>query len=810
MNRSVQRVVLSNLAVAPSIIVQFALASCSFLFCQLPQQASGGGAPVIQGGAASLWTYAGKTGIGTSYEAYKDGEFDPTSPTGTVSKVWFSLAEGIVTETAFGLVHEAQIRDMQFLVTGSNFFDEEKRDTKSMTEYLHTDAAGRPRSLAYRIINTDKQGKYTIEKHVFTHPDRQALFMRVIFKAHENNITPFLLVNPHMKNTGNDDVAYVSSDYLNARSIEHDHYLSVKSSAPFAKVSAGFVGESDGWTDLHNDRKMDWQYDWADGGRGNVALTAQFETLSAGDVKTFDVVVGFGNSHAAAINEANATLGDGYDAVLDNYNGDGAHTGWEDYIDNLSHLPGLIPFSGDNGKQLYASALVLKALEDKTYPGALIASLSVPWGDTESADHFRTGYRAVWVRDFYQVASAFMALGDAESAKVAFDYLDTFQVEANTDGNNGGAAGWFLQKTHVDGTQEWNGVQMDQVAMPIMLGWKLWKAGALSDQEIEDAYWQTLKPAAEFLSNGGFVNFRNNQYQISSPRSQQERWEEQDGYSPSTVAAVIAGLLTAADIAKSLGDPGAADHYERKADQFEQEIENTMFTTNGVYGDDEYFIRITKDDDPNNAGPISGANGKPAFDERRVLDPGFLELVRYGVRAPTDPSILNSLDEIDDMSRPDKERVKYVFSANGNTYPGYRRYADGDGYGERTSNGARQGDHPDNRGRVWPILTGERGHYELARLKATVGTLGQPDIQALRNSYVKAMEHFGNDGLMMPEQVWDDVGNNNTYGYKAGEGTNSATPLAWSHAEYVKLLRSLKDQQVWDFYPIVSARYQQP
>jgi glucoamylase len=112
---------------------------------------------------------------------------------------------------------------------------------------------------------------------------------------------------------------------------------------------------------------------------------------------------------------------------------------------------------------------------------------------------------------------------------------------------------------------------------------------------------------------------------------------------------------------------------------------------------------------------------------------------------------------------------------------------------------------PGQRGRVWPIFTGERGHYELA-----VASLnGKPDaaaIQKIRDRYVKAMELFANDGLLIPEQVWDGIGPN-PHGYTRGEGTDSATPLAWSHAEYVKLLRSVSDGQVWDRYAPVAARY---
>jgi glucoamylase len=770
-----------------------------------PDWAAAEGAPGAPG-APSAWTYAGKQGLGTSYEAYVDKQYRGGSATGPVSRVWFSIARGIVTETASGLIDSAQIRDLQFLITGDGFFDEEKVDTNSRVSYLHTDAAGRPLSLAYRIVNEDKDGKYKIEKHVFTDPDRQALFMRVTFTANEAGITPYLLVNPHVKNTGTADIAYVSADSLSARQDE-DQYLSIRSSEPFTRTSAGFVGTSDGYSDLADNGRIDWQFPWADNGGGNVAMIAELPTMDAGSA-TFDVTVGFGSSHAAAIAEADGALSDGYQAVLDAYNGTGAAVGWEDYLADLDNLAGMRAMTNDAGKLLNASAMVLKALEDKTHAGALIASLSVPWGDSKSADDSETGYRAVWPRDFYQCAMALLALGDTETPVVAFEYLQKVQVTPSTPDNRG-ATGWFLQKTQVDGTLEWYQVQMDQTAMPIMLGWKLWKAGLLSGTELHAWYWKMLKPAAEFLANGGRIDIRDSAYEVKPPWTRMERWEEQTGYSPSTTAAVIAGLITAADIANAVGDPGAAFWYQKKADAFSAAIEPTMFTTAGTLGDGRYFLRITRNTDPNDGAAISGSNGRPALDERQVLDPGFLELVRYGVRAADDVHILESLPEIDDVSLEENLRVRYDLPCDGgDPVPGWRRYGN-DGYGERTSDGgAYVGGDTSQRGRIWPFLTGERGHYELERAKAANdGSIGHEELTALRDTYVRAMECFANEGLMLPEQVWEGVGSNDAYGFVTGEGTNGATALAWTHAEYVKLVKSFSDGQTWDVYPVVRDRY---
>jgi glucoamylase len=227
--------------------------------------------------------------------------------------------------------------------------------------------------------------------------------------------------------------------------------------------------------------------------------------------------------------------------------------GWEDYLASLTELPRLREASEDGGKLVQASALMLKVQEDRTYAGALIASLSNPWGDTVDASKPSTGYKAVWPRDFYQCAMALAALGDRQTPLAAFHYLPQVQVKATTPGNTG-VGGWFLQKTWVDGTTEWVGVQLDQTAMPIMLGWKLWKLGWLPEADLKAYYGKMIKPAADFLVDGGKVGIGWNHETITPPFTQQERWEEQGGYSPSTTAATIAGLVTAADIADLAGD----------------------------------------------------------------------------------------------------------------------------------------------------------------------------------------------------------------------------------------------------------------
>jgi len=765
-------------------------------------------------GAEPVWAFSGKTGIGTSYEPYTDGQYQGTKAN-PISKVWFSVAQGILTETMYGLIHNAQLKELQFVIVGKDFIDTEKDHTNSTIEYLHTDAQGRPLSLAYKIINKDKDGKYQIEKHIFTDPNRDSLMMKVVFTAFEDGITPYLYANPHIDNSGANDIAQVEGNALLAHTnANNSSVLTIRSDVDFVKASAGFVGTSDGLIDLADNGQLDniYQTTAADNIRvGNVALTAQYPTLNSNSY-TVNFTLGFGANKQASLDNANTTLALGYDAVLSAYLGDEKHVGWKDYISSLAPLTTMANNTTDGGKLLYASALVLKAQEDKTHAGALIASLSNPWGDTVSAKVGSTGYKAVWPRDFYQCAMAFLAMGDTQTPKVAFEYLKKVQVTENTPGYEG-TPGWFLQKTHVDGEIEWVGVQLDQTAMPIMLGWKLWQAGVLSDAEATHWYQQMLKPAADFLITGGKVKLDWNDTQINPPSTQQERWEEQAGYSPSTTAAVIAGLVAASELATLAKDKSSSD-YLNAARKLESELSTTMVTNTGAFAQNNqgetkpFYLRISPNGTPNTADKLLDNNGKTGIDQRLILDAGFLELVRYGVKNAQDPIIQNSVMLVDNTNIEDNLRVKYEFNAkDGTTIPGYRRYGN-DGYGEDTVTGlsyAEKGNTEQQRGRVWPFFTGERGHYELALAKST-GNLTPETKSQLLNTYVQGMETFANQGLMLPEQSWDGVGNATRYQYALGQGTNSATPLAWTHAEYVKLVRSMTDEQVWDHYPIVEQK----
>jgi len=748
-------------------------------------------------GRSSAWSYSGKQGIGSSYEAYINHRYSDKAPTGKVSKVWFSIAEGIITETMYGKIHEAQLRELRFVIKGSDYVAVEGVDTVSKIDYLNKDTNNRPLSPAYRVTTTDKMGRFVIIKDIFTDPDRQSLMVRVNLTTKTGPITPYIILDPSVGNTSGNDEGNASASSMSA--IESNKALSLVGSQGFVRSTVGFTDVNDGLDDVLKGHGLISPKASTKGTKGNIRLIAELKPVTG--TASHDLVIGFGSDQKAATAEAMATLKTGYKAVLANYNGQGAYVGWEDYLASLKDIKSLIPLTGDNGQLLYASALMLKVQEDRTYPGALIASLSNPWGETVYTDISATGYKAVWPRDFYQVSMALMALGDYETPKAAHLYLPTIQVNEKTKGNKGDG-GWFLQKAHVDGTPEWVGIQLDQTAMPIIMAARLHEMGILSDAEIKASYNSSLKRAADFLSHGGQIDLDWNKSRITPPYAQQERWEEQEGHSPSTTAAVISGLAVAADMAKLAGDEQGATLYLAKSREFAEKLDGRLYTTKGRLegSNGEYYLRISRSDDANNPGRQDSRNGRPDMPSDKMVDQGFIELVRYGIRAANDPKIVNSLKVIDNQALPENLRVRYDLRYGETIVPGFRRYGN-DGYGDRESGGnyAVNGKmQPDQRGRVWPIFTGERGHYELANAALKPGGVTKADIEALKATYVVGMELMANEGLMIPEQVFDGIGSNAPHDYKLGEGTNSATPLAWSHAEYIKLLRSLRDQKVWD------------
>jgi glucoamylase len=302
----------------------------------------------------------------------------------------------------------------------------------------------------------------------------------------------------------------------------------------------------------------------------------------------------------------------------------------------------------------------------------------------------------------------------------------------------------------------------------------LWSHNALGE----------FNPFGMIVQGAGFLVKR-------GPVTQQERWEENSGYSPSTLAATIAALLCASIMSRARGDVETAAFLEEHADFLEANIERWMVTESGrlVPGITRHYIRITPawigdplpDDGPGERTLVI-ANRPPGtqyeFQARDIVDAGFLQLVRFGIRRADDPIIVDSLRVVDAVLKVDTP-----FGVT------WRRY-NHDGYGEGPDGEPYEGY---GQGRAWPLLTGERGHYEL---------------QAGRDPgpYIRSMEGFATPTRLLPEQVWDQESSPTPF-LRLGRPTASATPLMWAHAEYLKLLRSALDNAVFDLIPEVAERY---
>lgn len=682
------------------------------------------------------WTHANKDGVGTAYASS--------------SRVWFTVWRGILTEIYYPTVDRPQVRDLQYLVTdGETVFHEEKRHLRSEVTRLAGHALG------YRVLNADPDERYTILKEVISDPHLPAVLQYTRLRGDARwlrRLRFFVLCAPHLGGQGWHNTAQVI-EVAGRRLLaaEGDGVaLVIGATLPFSRLSCGYVGRSDGWTDLSANLRMDWEF--AEAPDGNIALTGE---LALDGSRAFTLAIALGDT----LHHATATL---FQALGVPFSRQRAR--FEQQWDRACRK--MFPLdraSGDGGTLYHTSASLLLAHEDKMYPGALIASLSIPWGEVRG-DEGAGGYHLVWTRDMVHSATGLLAAGNTETGLRALLYLAASQ---RPDGG-------FPQNFWIDGTPQWTGIQLDEVAFPILLAWHLHRARALADV---DPYPLVLRAAAYLIRHG--------------PVTHQERWEEAAGYSPSTLAAVIAALICAAAFARERGDEATARFLEEFADFLECHIEAWTVTTEGtlVQGIPRHYIRIrpADPDDPDrnedpNTGMLTIANRPPGaprlFPAKEIVDAGFLELVRHGIRRPDDLLIVDSLQVVDALLK--------VETPLG---PAWRRY-NHDGYGQRDDGGPYLGW---GRGRAWPLLTGERGHYELA-----AGRDPRP--------FIRALEGFASQAGLLPEQVWDGADRPEQHLF-LGRPTGSAMPLMWAHAEYVKLLRSMVDGRVFDLVPEVERRY---
>ncbi|WP_254279805.1 glycoside hydrolase family 15 protein [Haloarcula marina] len=688
------------------------------------------------------WTTGEKYGVATV----------PDHAAADPSRVWATFTAGAVTEVRFPRIDLMNLRTLEFLVVDTVAGETWRTHD---TDRTSDDGVERSTTLAsedgllYEQTATPTDGDWSLAVEWVTDPAREALVGSVSFDGSDRHDLYAVARTACSHSAGADvgrrageDGAYTLAAW-DGEANDSQHVVLDDDGDPYAVAlglacAGGFdrasaLSDDDGQRLLQTGELVDGEA--ADGvvtlagrvlsGPGETTLAMGFATDRDGDAATETAV-------AAAEADYGATRTTYLDA-------------WRDYLDELE-----IPDSasdGDLSTQYRVAAMTLAAVEDKTYLGAGIASPSVPWGAAVGAiNPSDYGYNFVWARDLYQSFTALRAMGDVAGARRATEYVFEYQQDDS---------GFVPQNTFLDGRTRWGGEQLDEIAFPLVMAYQLRERHDIGFADASYDFAQ-IRASANYVANSG-------------PATAQERWEEESGYSPSTIAAEIAGLTAAASLAAAEGDRDAALRWLATADDWARNVEDWCATTTGTdeHTTTPYYVRVSDDADPDDGADRPLANGGPTLDERNVIDAGFLELVRLGVVPADDPTVENSVAVVDDTIRVD--------TPNG---PAWYRY-NGDGYGEPESGEPWQSD---GQGRLWPIFTGERGEYELRR--------GDSTTDLAPENLLTAMANFANEGRMIPEQVWDRE-DPTEYGWQFGEGTGSATPLSWSMAQFVRLAHGI-------------------
>ena len=674
-----------------------------------------------QPGLTPVWTNSAKEMVGCSL-----GQ----------ARLWYTLSRGIVNEIYYPRIDVPQLKDLGFIVAGSQGFWTEVKALDNHT--LKFARSGVP---AVEVIH--QHGRFELKLRIAPDPERDVLLIEMKLEG-DPDLRPYVLLNPHLGGTGQQNIAEISR--YRGRSVlwaEQGPFglalAAVKETQQDAigKMSAGYVGSSDGWQDFAHNGAMLWEFRKA--GPGNVALTGELPRQAI-------LALGFGSSKQSAATLAISSLLQPFEEVWERHVEEWVR--WHNQLSPCKDLPPALE------EELAVSAMVLKAHQDKSFPGAMVASLSIPWGNTKDEVG---GYHLVWPRDLVECAGALMALGAEREAHDILRYLIATQHE---DGH------WY-QNQWLGGKPYWQGIQLDEAAFPVLL------ASALVDRNLIDGIRisDMVSRALGYIARTG-------------PASDQDRWEESAGVNAFTLAVCIAALVAGAPFLDAESRAVAldlADFWNAHVEDWNAIGKSALQKRMNVSG---YYIRVAsplviKDNDllkrvVHIKNQVLGAE-YPA-DELVATD--FLQLVRFGLRRADDPLILDSLKVIDALLKVDTPSGPCWFRYNGD---GYGEHGDGSAY-----NGSGQG-------RLWPLLTGERGHYELCA--------GRDPLP-----YLEAMAAMAGAGGMIPEQIWDAAAIPEKRLFP-GRPTGSAMPLAWAHAEYIKLAYSRlagypvdRPNSVWERY----------
>lgn len=665
-------------------------------------------------GIPHRWAPALKQAVGTAYEE-----------TGAQSPVWFTLAEGILTEVYYPNIDQAQVGDLQLLITdGNGFFSEQKRDSVSQVSFSEDGAT-------VLVKGRDRSGLYSFEQEYITDAHSPVVRIKTTLQWNKPGMRVFVLFKPAIQNTGNQNLGYAGPEGLIATkqpgikgyngTKQEPVFAALTASVPWTATSAGYVGFSDGWQDLSRNFRLTQQ--WKQAGPGNIALTGELQT-PPGASFTFELALGFGSNRESALLFAKTAMGVAFNKARKAYD-----QGWENYIESLLHSEASEKRFMRESSFARRSAQIIKMHEDKRNRGAIIASMSKPAiPDGDRAMDGTGGYHLVWPRDLYHAAMGLLAAGDLKTPVETLKYLKSTQ---NSDGS------WY-QNFWVNGTSYWTGLQLDEVAFPVLLAHQLSKRGihkmTASDLEM-------VHRAAQFILSHG-------------PKSPQDRWEEIGGYIPSTLASEIAALRAASQMTHD-------SRYQQVAHEWQAQLETWTLVMNGPHGRN-YYLRVSPHGDPDGREPIYIANGGGPAYANEILDGGFLELVRYGVRRADDANIVSTLKAYESPSAGIAEG-----NPNSDGALTYRRY-NRDAYGHQRVGG------------FWPLLAGERGHYALAA----------GDFKRAR-AQLFMLESAALPSGVLPEQTVSGAD-------RPPAGGGVATPLVWAHAEDLRLHRSLEEGVVFD------------
>ena len=689
-------------------------------------------------GQFSPWTCGAKMGIGRAHNPGSD--------------VSFTIGRGVLNEVYFPQEDMACIRECVFLVAdGKGFFSDERNEVRQQERRV---GEGIP---AYLIENRCRTGEYSLHKEIIADPRRNTVLQRVRFEPARPGLRVYVYLTPHLHNNGAENEAWIE-DYKGMRMLfaaSGGLTLALACDAGWAQGSVGFIGGSDGRGDLEQNKRLTKQYGYA--GKGNVQLCGEpGKYAGPGDSGWLLFAIGFGHTPEEAAHQARSSLLDNFQTTWQLYIKE-----WRDWHESMEQR---VEGNAVHAKYLRESAAVLRIGESRRYPGGIIASLAIPWGQVKGVNN-GIGYHLVWPRDLVESAWGFLALDAREDALRILNYLFTTQ---NADGR-------WSQNMWLDGRPCLDKLQMDQVALPLLLVHSCSRLQMI-DEDGWRRYLPGIRKAVDFILEHG-------------PVTKEDRWEQLPGLSPFTLAAEVAGLAAMGELFEGLGDGRMAKRCRDKADDWNGQIESWTYVCGtekakrcGVEG---YYVRInpmlepvqqTKDlpivirHHPDKEGRISVGE---------VVCVDALALVRFGLRRADDPRMLNTIKVID-------AELRRELPAG----PCWRRFTK-DGYGENAAGDPFQGT---GEGHSWPLLTGERAHYAIA-----AGRLEEAE------QLFRTMEGLSWNGLF-PEQVWDgeDIPDKDLI---RGRYTGSAMPLTWAQAEYIKLAVSLCRGKVFDMPAAAVARY---